>query len=192
MSSSPVPAQAPSKPRGPCLTAQSEMGLRDWAERKDWVGLPTAREAVTLTGAWYLAPPPYAGSKRTTATGAGSELGRRIPTLLFGDRRRAAPRRGRAGTCDSAGRLGQDQADSRGLLGTTEGTGGLSQLCASSGGPEPLPPPPPSCGKAGCGGADWRLRRSLLPGLGQCMGPGREKLSHVWMVAGLCGRHHPH
>ena len=116
------------------------------------------------------------------------------PTRLFGACREAAPRWGPGGTWDSAGHLGPDQAGGRGLMGTPEGAGGRNQLCSSSEGPSPLLPPPPSCGEAGSGGADWRLCRFLRLGLGQCLGPRRGprgKLSHVGMVAVLCGRHHP-
>lgn len=166
------------------------MGPDDWVGRKDWEGLPIARRPRLLKGAGHLAPPHYAGSKRMAAAGAGSELGRRIPTRLFGACREAAPRWGPGGTWDSAGHLGPDQAGGRGLMGTPEGAGGRNQLCSSSEGPSPLLPPPPSCGEAGSGGADWRLCRFLRLGLGQCLGP-RGKLSHVGMVAVLCGRHHP-
>lgn len=170
------------------------MGPDDWVGRKDWEGLPIARRPRLLKGAGHLAPPHYAGSKRMAAAGAGSELGRRIPTRLFGACREAAPRWGPGGTWDSAGHLGPDQAGGRGLMGTPEGAGGRNQLCSSSEGPSPLLPPPPSCGEAGSGGADWRLCRFLRLGLGQCLGPRRGprgKLSHVGMVAVLCGRHHP-
>lgn len=145
--------------------------------RKDWVGLPRRSEAARgrdFDGAWLLAPPPSAGSKRTAAAGAGSEHGWPIPAPVFGASHRAAPRRGRAGTGDRAGRLGLGQAEGKSLLGTG-GYWGRGQRCASSCDPGPLPPPPPppSCGEAGCGRAEWRLRCFLRPGLGQCMGPGR-------------------
>lgn len=178
MSSSREPAQTPPRPRpinrtkeGCVLELKARWDLMiGWGGKIGW-GFPLPRRRRLLKGAGHVAPPPYAGSKRMAAAGAGSELGRRIPGRLFGARRGAAPRRGPGGTCDSAGRLGPDQAGGRGLMGTTEGAGGRSQLCTSSGGSSPLPPPPPSCGEAGCGGADWRLRRFLRLGLGQCLGP---------------------
>ena len=149
---------------------------------------------ATFEGGGASGSAPLRGLKADGSRGAGSELGRRIPTRLFGARRGAAPRWGPGGTWDSAGHLGPDQAGGRGLMGTPEGAGGRNQLCSSSEGPSPLPPPPPSCGEAGSGGADWRLCLFLRLGLGQCLGPRRGprgKLSHVGMVAVLCGRHHP-
>lgn len=65
---------------GPCFPAQSVIGLRDWARRKDWVGLPVAGEAACgrgFTWAWPQTPPLSVASKRTAAAGAGPEHGGR-------------------------------------------------------------------------------------------------------------------
>lgn len=70
---------------------------------------------------------PFRGLKADSGCGGGVRRQRQILRGPFGTWRRAAPRRGRAGTRDYKGRLGLSQAGIRGLLGTTEGTRGRGQ-----------------------------------------------------------------
>lgn len=205
---SPDPAQTPPRLRpiewsraGPAFQLKAK---RDFVigrgGRKAWVGLPSRREAARgrdFDGAWPLAPPPSAGSKRTAAAGAGSEHGWPIPARLLGASHRAAPRRGRAGTGDRAGHLGLGQAEGKSLLGTTEGTGvgASAALPLAILGPCPRPRPRPRlpAAKPAAAGPIGACAASCARDSANAWGPGggREKLSHVGMLLGLYGRHHP-
>lgn len=104
------PDTAPQRgpPGGPCFPAQSVMELRDWAGRKDWVGLPLVERplvGVALTGRGLgYRPFPRAQSGWLRA-GRGKSTAA-DPNAVPWSPQRAAPRRGRAGTSGRAGGLG--------------------------------------------------------------------------------------
>lgn len=107
------PDTAPQRgpPGGPCFPAQRVMELRDWAGRKDWVGLPPVERplvGVALTGRG-LGHRPFPRAQSGWLQRGRGESTAADPSAVLWSPPQAAPRRGRAGTSDRAGgsRLGQ-------------------------------------------------------------------------------------